>query len=219
MNKLLQWHRMQRGYWDKPGHLASALWGVAVFGVSVWINTITNVYAAGADKNPVTDIILSNIRIFDVDPVILYLPVLAIILLAIIFIFRPGSVAFTLKTLALFVIIRCIFISSTHIGQFEPQLQLQAGGILEFLGGGTNGGLFFSGHTGIPFLFALIFWQQKWLRLTFIGLSLLIGACMLLGHLHYTIDVLGAFFITPTIYQMALWLFKGDRKNLENSFQ
>ena len=80
-----------------------------------------------------------------------------------------------------------------------------------FLNKFTFGGdLFFSGHTGLPFLMALIFWNNKYLRYSFFALSFIFAATVLLGHLHYSIDVLAAFFITYTIFHIAIFIFKKD---------
>ena len=75
-----------------------------------------------------------------------------------------------------------------------------------------GGDLFFSGHTGLPFLMALIFWDNKYLRWIFILTSVMFATVVLLAHLHYSIDVLSAFFITYTIFHIALFLFKKDRR-------
>jgi len=76
----------------------------------------------------------------------------------------------------------------------------------------SNADLFFSGHTGYPFLCALISWKQKYLRYFFILSSVFFGTISLLGHYHYTIDVFAAFFITYGIYQISLNLFKKEYK-------
>ena len=70
--------------------------------------------------------------------------------------------------------------------------------------------LFFSGHTGLPFLLALIFWENKKLRFLFLGFSVLFAVVVLLGHLHYSIDVFAAYFITYTIFHICKFLFKKD---------
>jgi membrane-associated phospholipid phosphatase len=70
--------------------------------------------------------------------------------------------------------------------------------------------LFFSGHTGLPFLMALIFWKNKLLRYSFLFLSVFFGLIVLLGHIHYSIDVLSAFFITYTIWHVSEKLFPKD---------
>ena len=65
---------------------------------------------------------------------------------------------------------------------------------------------FFSGHTGVPFLLFLLF-RVKWVRAVFLVESVAMGACVLLTRNHYTIDVLGAYFMTYAIYRLGLFLF------------
>lgn len=200
----------QKMHWHNRPFLVSTIWALVLFTISVVVSTFANDYVVLRAENPVTDIVLSNIRVFDVDFIINYGPLLIIIFILAILAMRPSAIPFTIKSVALFIVIRSIFISLTHIGQFEPQLALPSTGFLNFIGGGNTGGLFFSGHTGVPFLLALIFWDNKILRWGFILISMVLGTAMLLGHLHYTIDVAGAFFITPTIYYLAQQFFKGD---------
>jgi membrane-associated phospholipid phosphatase len=69
---------------------------------------------------------------------------------------------------------------------------------------------FFSGHTGLPFLMAFIYYDRKWLRIIFISLSMIFGAVVLLAHIHYTIDVLSAFFISYGIYRLSRLLYSKD---------
>ena len=43
------------------------------------------------------------------------------------------------------------------------------------------------------------------------------GVVVLLGHLHYTIDVASAFFITYSIYHIAEWAFGKSKKMFEST--
>jgi hypothetical protein len=79
---------------------------------------------------------------------------------------------------------------------------------MDFITSGND--LFFSGHTGLPFLIALIFWDHIYLRALFLGSSVVFGVIVLLSHLHYSIDVFSAFFITYSIYHIAIKLFQND---------
>ena len=59
--------------------------------------------------------------------------------------------------------------------------------------------LFYSGHTSTIFLIFLCL-RNRWDRLvTFIG-TLIVGGLLLVQHVHYTIDVLGAFVFTYPLY-------------------
>ena len=72
--------------------------------------------------------------------------------------------------------------------------------------------LFFSGHTGLPFLLALMFWEHKVIRNIFLTFSFTFAIVVLLGHIHYSIDVLSAFFISYGILDVCKFLFKREWK-------
>jgi membrane-associated phospholipid phosphatase len=80
--------------------------------------------------------------------------------------------------------------------------------MLAYLTSGND--MFFSSHTGLPFLMSLIFWGNYRLRIFFILASMILAASVLLGHLHYSIDVFAAYFITYTIFHIAQKFFKQD---------
>lgn len=192
---------------------------VAIFAlsVSVIINYYAGTYATEQASNAVTDIILSNIPVFNVDTIFVYGPFFLIILVTSLLVVQPKYIPFTLHSLTLFILTRALFISLTHIGPFPSQTVLDLGTFSsKFIFGGD---LFFSGHTGIPFLMALVFWKEKWLRYLFILWSIVFGVTALLGHLHYTIDVLSAFFITYTIFHIAEIVFKKERELFHQEFQ
>ena len=177
--------------------------------LSFFINFYAGSYATKSASNSVTDIVLSNIRVYDVDAIFIYGPIIFWIFIAILLLIEPKRIPFTLKSIALFTIIRAIFISLTHIGPFPTALIIDPNKIMEKFAFG--GDLFFSGHTGLPFLMALVFWNIKPLRYMFLFLSVMFGVVVLLGHIHYSIDVLSAFFITYTIFHICNYLFKKDR--------
>ena len=173
------------------------------------INYYAGTYATEHASSPVTDIILNNIRVYDVDGLFVYGTLIFWTFLVLIWGHYIERTPFAVKALSLFIVIRSIFISLTHIGPFVPEIAISSNLISKWSFGGD---LFFSGHTGIPFLFALIFWDVKPLRYIFLATAGFFGTIVLLGHLHYSIDVLSAFFITYSIYHMALLFFKKDLK-------
>jgi membrane-associated phospholipid phosphatase len=70
---------------------------------------------------------------------------------------------------------------------------------------------FFSGHTGLPFLMALIFWADKFWRKFFLAVSALFAISVLLAHVHYSVDVFAAPFMTYGIFKIAERFFPYDR--------
>jgi membrane-associated phospholipid phosphatase len=62
--------------------------------------------------------------------------------------------------------------------------------------------LFFSGHTGGPFLVALILWKNRFMRYSLLIVSVLMAFTVLAMRLHYSIDIIGAYFITYGIFKM-----------------
>lgn len=181
---------------------------IIFFILSLWINFYAGTYATISVSNSVTDLILSHIPVFDVGGIFVYGSIFLCSCILFVLLANPKRIPFSLKTISLFVVVRSLFVTLTHIAPFPNQIVLKSSLIAHFSFGAD---LFFSGHTGIPFLIALIFWNNKMLRYAFLGASIFFAVIVLMGHLHYSIDVFSAFFITYGIYHMALYLFKKDR--------
>ena len=184
--------------------------GLVLLTTSLIINYFAGSFAAHNASNPVTDIILDNIKIRDVDGIFVYGSMMLWIFVAGLIITKPKYAPFVIKSVAMFVFIRSISISLTHIAPFPGQINLPENSIIRFF---TFGGdLFFSAHTGLPFLLMLIFWNNKILRYLFLAATLLFAFVVLAGHYHYSIDVFAAFFITPTIASLAKIFFEKDHQ-------
>lgn len=190
--------------------LLSTTIAIAALFMSGFVNYYAGIYATEQASNSVTDIILNNTRVYDVDGVFVFGSFLLMAFIVALLVVHPKRIPFTLYSLTLFVLIRSIFVSLTHLGPFPYRAALDLGSVAsKFIFGGD---LFFSGHTGIPFLMALVYWRNLYLRYIFIAWSLVFGTTALMGHYHYTIDVLSAFFITYTIFHIAEFLFKKERE-------
>ena len=203
--------RRYRHYASQQEFRVSVLLAALTFIASVIVVGYAIGYATESASNAVTDIILSNTPAFDVDALFVYgTGLLVIFIIGLLFV-HPKRIPFTLHGLALFYFIRAGFISLTHLGPFPTHTtgNFDFGTITTHLFFG--GDLFFSGHVGVTFLLALIFWKEKNIRTIFLAWSIYFGAVVLLGHLHYSIDVASAFFITYGIYHIAEWLFPKDR--------
>lgn len=209
------WHvivvrRYKQSWFDR--HLRFSIpVSFAIFLLSIAANTYAGFYATEKASNSVTDIILSNIPVFDVDYIFVYGAIALIAFIVILCLVHPKRTPFTLHALSLFFFTRAIFVTLTHLGPYpdHTMLDVQSKILLALFGGGDE---FFSGHTGAPFMMALVYWHDRAMRYIFLALSVFFGIVVLLGHLHYTIDVLSAFFITYSLYQAALYLFPKERE-------
>jgi len=204
------WSEKYKPYLKNKAFLFSLGTAFLFFIAGVVASYFAIIYATDSASGPVTDIILSNIPVFDVDGIFVFGPVIFWIIIALIAFNEPKRLPFILKSIALLLFIRAAFISLTHIGPFPTHIQINGTGVLSVFTTGND--LFFSGHTGLPFLMALAFWKNKYIRIFCVFASLFFGAVVLMAHLHYSIDVFAAFFITYTTFHIAEKLFKKDRQ-------
>jgi hypothetical protein len=201
---------MLREVLRRPGYPAAAFTGLLFMCVGIGLNLMANAYATERASNYVEDIILSNTPALNVDEVFVYGTFIMILFIAAVFLYLPEYIPFAAASLGVFYLIRTCFVTLTHLGPFPDRVALDLGNFLQKLMGGND--MFFSGHTGSPFLLALIFWSVTPLRYAFLAWSVLFAVVVLLGHLHYTIDVLSAFFITYTIFHICEYLFSAYRR-------
>lgn len=179
--------------------------GFLFFSLSLIVNRYASFYATAQASNPVTDLLLDNIPVMKVEWIVNDAAAIFGFCMIGLIIWQPRRIPFILKSVALFILIRSVFITLTHLAPFPERVLLDPADIFRTL---TYGGdYFFSGHTGMSFLFALIYWQKKSVRYFCLTASALLSVGVIFGHLHYSIDVFAAFFITYGIFVMAQHLF------------
>jgi PAP2 superfamily C-terminal len=212
MKKIIAKHK---AVWSRNDYIVSTLLGLLFLFTSLVINFFAGRYADFSASNKVTDIILDHLPVVNVE--LLFIDGFGVFLLFVLLLIllEPKRLPFLLKSLAVLIGIRSFFIILTHLAPSTDISALEFGKIGSKLT--FSGDLFFSAHTGIPFLFALIFWQHKILRWIFAGFSVFFAAVVLLGHLHYSIDVFAAYFITFTIYSIAKKIFPDDFKRFNEA--
>ena len=199
-------------YFTDKNFLVPFFSGLVLLGLSLVVQFFISNYVNNLPSGSVTDLILSNTRVYDVGGIFVYGSVLLVLVGLFIGLRRPNHLPFAMKSVALFTLIRSVFVTLTHISAFPTHVIISSSFFNReaFNGIFTGNDLFFSGHTGLPFLLALMFWEHKVLRIIFLGFSILFGVVVLLGHIHYSIDVLSAFFITYSIFHICKSLFKKD---------
>lgn len=197
---------------ERSSSLLSAL---ALLAVAYIVEYSASVYASNYSQRPtynyVGDLILDVIPVVDLSFIIIEVGLAAIVLGTWFVFSRPRYILFTLKTVALFVIIRAFFISLTHIGIHPDGITPGLGffdAVYSYLKLQT--GLFFSGHTGLPILMGLIFWHKPSIRYAFFSLAFVFAVSVLLAHVHYSIDVFAAPFMAYGIFKISQRLFSRD---------
>ncbi len=199
----------------KPPYQRSLVAALLLLAVAYVIEHFANAYEAIYSQRPtsvyVGDLLLDNLPIVNLNLLIVEGALISIVLGTLFVVSKPRYLLFSLKAVALFIIIRAVFISLTHVGIYPGQIDPGLGffsGIYTYLNFQT--GFFFSGHTGLPFMMALVLWQERRARLALFALSAVFGICVLLAHIHYSIDVFAAPFMAYGIYKIARYLFARD---------
>jgi hypothetical protein len=203
------WNRYKEA-WRSSEFRISFLFALLLFSGALWVNSLAIKFATEHASNPVNDIILSNTRAYEVDGLFVYGTLIMVLFSFFVVFAHPKRIPFALHALTLFILIRAVFTSLTHTGPFEETYVSDFGTIINHAFFGADH--FFSGHTGMPFLGALAFWHIPWIRYSFIAASIFFATVVLLGHLHYTIDVAAAFFITYAIYHIAIQIFPREHR-------
>ncbi len=205
MSELVNKHR---SLWVQKSFLVGVAAGLVFLVLGLVITYYANSYTTLRASNAVTDVILDNIPVFNVDFIFNEGAIIFTAFMTILMLFEPRRIPFILKSIALFIIVRSAFMTLTHLAPPPYQSYVDTSEVIRKISSGDD--LFFSGHTGLPFLMALAFWNDKWLRYIFIAMTVVGGVSVLLGHLHYSIDVFSAIFITYGIFMIAKKFFRKD---------
>ncbi|MBI2638461.1 hypothetical protein HYW83_02620 [Candidatus Peregrinibacteria bacterium] len=198
----IKWYSQWRELLKEKNFRISLLVGIFLLFTALIVMNLAASYKETVIVQPVGDLILDRLPPLDLNISFTYgfFLIITLIVLYPLF-FKPQLGPFTAKTMAAFLIIRAFFITLTHIG--APK-----GFLLPAWGGDPDSALrlfyvndlFFSGHVGLPFLAALLFWENKFMRWFMIIMSFVQALTVLFLRVHYSIDVFSAFFITYAIY-------------------
>jgi hypothetical protein len=177
------------------------------------INYLSSNYVDKISTTVVTDIILDHIPVLDIDLIFSYglLLVLATIFAYVAFYKVKDFHRITFQ-LSILVLVRSFFITLTHLGMPAHAIAVtDAPQFLQILN--YHNDLFFSGHTAIPFMAFLVFKGEK-IRFFFLAMTLILAATVLFMHVHYSIDVFSAFFITYGTFVFGEWFLRRFRNTV-----
>lgn len=119
--------------------------------------------------------------------------------------FRVRTLHIVAIQFSLLLILRSVFMLFTHLETPAGAVAVGFPSFFEKLY--FENDMFFSGHTAMPFLGFYLF-RHSPLRYVFLVGSVVMGIVVLAMHLHYSIDVLSAFFMTYCSYRMGQRLLR-----------
>jgi membrane-associated phospholipid phosphatase len=189
--------------WD---HRRLILLSVFFFVVAIILNHLANNYTDKKNTVPVSDLILNSIP--TVDLTIFFVFGFLIVVLVLLFyplLFKVRKFHVAVSQFSLLVTIRSFFITLTHLGLPIDSIKYYPKGIYQWFI--FQNDLFFSGHVAIAFLGFLLYRKEK-IGIFFLIATIVMALTVLFMHVHYSIDVFAAFFITYGSYKIGEQLFK-----------
>ena len=161
--------------------------------IATFLDYFSGVYVSSAKTAHVPDLILDHIGPVNVGFLYVYgyMALCSLLLLYPLF-FHIRILHIVVSQFSFLIMLRAIFLIFTHLE--TPPTAIPVHFPWMFQGLSFQNDMFFSGHTAVPFLGFLLY--KGWLKYFFLCGSILMGTVVLITHMHYSIDVFSAFFIT-----------------------
>ncbi|MBW2997078.1 sphingomyelin synthase family protein [Candidatus Woesearchaeota archaeon] len=201
-------------YWKKifkqKKYIQNVLITFALLLLAYFINYKIGLYVESTQGPALGDIVLDNLPPIDISFILLYVSRIVMNGVPIFIMFmRPTKATFSFKALAFLMILRSISLTLTELGLPEGRIpdEMMLGNV-EIINFTKD--LFFSGHVAYPFLGFLLLRKDKIVSYLLLASSIFMSFAVLAMHLHYTIDVVAAFFFTYGLYKMTAYVFKKD---------
>jgi len=154
----------------------------------------------------VPDLILDKIPAIDLSFLFVYgYMVLLMVLFLYPAFFRVRMLHVVAIQFSLLLMLRSVFMIFTHLETPAGSVPVSFPWFFENLY--FENDMFFSGHTAMPFLGFYLFRNSR-LRYVFLVGAVVMGIVVLAMHLHYSIDVFAAFFMTYCSYKMGQRLLR-----------
>ncbi len=208
MDKIINNHLL---FWKRKHSVSQLTISILMLIAGVVATSFASSYTDAFTGYVVPDLILDHIPTISVGMIFFQGAAIFTFFVGLILLINPKYFPFVFETSAAFFFVRSLFMMMTHLSapvieyysymKSAPQVQQT----LFTLSSGND--LFFSGHAGFPALLMFIYWRNVYLRYFFLLCSIIGAAAVLLGHLHYSIDVFSSYFIAYGIYSISKKLF------------
>ena len=180
------------------------------FIVAVMFRFISGAYTERTGFASPKDIILDNIPVINLSIIYVWL---FIAVLAIFFayplIYNPRKLHYSIGLFSLLLMIRSGFTVLTHFKIPSGAVTITSSPAFFDIFSFTND-LFFSGQVGLAFMAFWIYKDNMKLRYFMLFSSIVLGIVSLFMHIHYSIDVLSAFFISYAVYKIGDSIFRDE---------
>lgn len=187
---------------------------ICLFILANVINQIAGHYVDKVASAAVSDLILDHLGPMNLSFLFTwgYICVL-VTLFAYPLFFKVKELHTVISQFSLLVLIRSFFIILTHLRAPLDAIRGNLPTIYETFAFSND--MFFSGHTSICFIGFLLFRKEK-IGKFFLIATFVMAFTVLAMHVHYSIDVFAAFFITYGSYKLGKYIFKGMNGNEKN---
>lgn len=181
--------------------------------IAFTLNFFAGMYVDKKVSTPVSDLILDHLPSIDLTPLFVYGYVIIFVIMFLYpLIFKVNELHEVITQFSLLLAIRSFFLILTHLQ--HPISAIDINDVpFWFSAISFKNDLFFSGHTAFAFLGFLLFRKHKLIRYFFLAMTFILGATVLLMHVHYSIDVFAAVFITYGSYKIGKRLLRVFNNN------
>ncbi len=182
--------------------------GVCLLTLGYLVDYLAAFYKDSQTYISVGDLLLDNIPTYNLEFIFTWgMYFLTSLIFIYPFFFRPELTPFVIKCYAVLLYVRSGCILLTNVGPphgfYFDSFKAGKDVIADIL---FRNDLFFSGHTAFPFLAFWLF-RDSWIRWVFLIGTILQAITVLLMHIHYSIDVVAAFFFAYGTYAACRHLF------------
>ncbi len=187
----------------------------AALAINYWAGRLADTFGEGAPV--LQDLFLSTLPMMDTKILFVYgYGFFLAWLFTAVLLWERRRAPYIAWSFALLIVVRSFFILLTPLHHPLAELPVAGDPLFEAVGRYLTfkHDLFFSSHTSTPFLAALIL-RGRWVRRSFLAISLVMAATVLLGRYHYSIDVFGAFFITYALHKAEVRWFQPAYQRLK----